>query len=289
MPPRKYSSQAVETTLNGNISAGATSIVVASVTGFPSTFPYTLVIDKGTSSEELIEVTNAGGTTLTVTRAIDGSTALAHQNAAKVVHAVTARDLREPQDHIYTAGNTHGVTGNLVGETMTQTLTNKTLTAPTIGDFTNANHIHNGVSQGGFVVSPRVRVYRNTVTAIPTGGGWTDVSWEGTDVEDPSSWWGSGANLLCPFNGFYVFAAGCKFRGGTDGSSREISIREGGGGEFGWMSGSQAGVGSWTTLTAVAFINVTGTTNMKLSVKHGDAGDLDVGDFWMAGACLMRY
>lgn len=39
--------------------------------------------------------------------------------------------------------------GAIVGTTDTQILTNKTLTTPTIGDFTNANHNHSNVINGG--------------------------------------------------------------------------------------------------------------------------------------------
>jgi hypothetical protein len=46
----------------------------------------------------------------------------------------------------------HGVgAGSVAGTTLTQTLTNKTLTAPTISDFTNANHTHTGASSGGSI------------------------------------------------------------------------------------------------------------------------------------------
>jgi hypothetical protein len=44
---------------------------------------------------------------------------------------------------------THGATGAIVGTTNSQTLTDKTLTAPTIADFTNANHDHGDADDGG--------------------------------------------------------------------------------------------------------------------------------------------
>jgi hypothetical protein len=96
MARRYYSSTAARTTLSTGINDSTTTIGVVAVSGWPASFPYTLIIDQDTVNEEVVEVTNRSGTTLTVTRAVDGTTAKSHDAGAAVNHGVSARDFEEP-------------------------------------------------------------------------------------------------------------------------------------------------------------------------------------------------
>ena len=153
MTIRKYSSRSQQTTLSGSITDVATTISVVSATSLlggssvtsPETF--TIVIDPDTALEEIVDVTGVAGATLTITRGVDGptpGTGQAHSAGAVIRHMAIGRDFREANRHIeaVTAYNdgisthaVHGIAsgeGDVVGTTKTQTLTNKTLTSPTI-------------------------------------------------------------------------------------------------------------------------------------------------------------
>ncbi|HEY6018565.1 MAG TPA: hypothetical protein VIY48_01265 [Candidatus Paceibacterota bacterium] len=152
MTVRFYSSIAQQTTLTGTYSPSATVIAVAATTGFPSSTPYTLALDYGTASEELVEVTNVAGLSLTVTRAIDGTSATTHNAGAIVRHVSSARDFADSRAHENASQNVHGIAvgSSVVGTTDTQTLTNKTLTSPVItGTVSLASPSITGTVTGG--------------------------------------------------------------------------------------------------------------------------------------------
>lgn len=76
-----------QTTLNGAITNSATTLIVTSATGIPS-INFRILIDN-----EYLLVTGISGTTLTVTRGVEGSSAAAHSNSATITHIVTALSL----------------------------------------------------------------------------------------------------------------------------------------------------------------------------------------------------
>ena len=135
---RYYASTAKQASLSTAIDSVVTSITLDLVTGFPSNYPYTLVIDPDTNKEELIKVTSSGGgTTLNVSRGEDSTSNVAHSAGATARHVVSGQDFNEFSAHIGsvatpTTAGVHGVTGDVVGTSDTQTLTGKTLTSPII-------------------------------------------------------------------------------------------------------------------------------------------------------------
>jgi hypothetical protein len=157
-PARYYSSTAVETALGSSIPAQSqgqanTSFIVGSISGFPTDYPYTLIVDPDTSKEEVVTVTAGSGTTLSVIRGSDNTQAVAHSAGAVVRHGVSGRDFRESENHIAARGydidqtilnaanqtHVHGIAtgdGVVTGTLKEQTLTRKTLTTPVINGAT---------------------------------------------------------------------------------------------------------------------------------------------------------
>lgn len=131
MTTRHYVDNAPAKTVPAGCNSSTTSIIVSSTSGLPST-PYTATIDRGTASAEQVLVTAAVGTTLTITRNHGGTGAFSHAAGAAFEHTVDAIDFQEANAHVNATSGVHGITGDVVGTTDTQTLTNKSLTSPTI-------------------------------------------------------------------------------------------------------------------------------------------------------------
>jgi hypothetical protein len=143
MTVRKYSSRSQQTSLTAAITSTATTMSVLSgsalmggktLTGSQT---YTVVIDPDTALEEIVDVSvYSSGNTLTISRGIDTGTpgtGVAHSAGAVVRHMAIGRDYQEANDHIENSTTAHGLTiADVITTTNTKTLTNKTLTSPTI-------------------------------------------------------------------------------------------------------------------------------------------------------------
>ena len=193
MTTRKYTSRSQQTTLSSAITSGATVIAVTNAsTLFAGTTlsagqTFTVVIDPDTALEEIVDVTSASSNNLTVTRAVDmsGASAQDHSSGAVIRHMIIGRDLRESNLHVEATGayndgtGTHAMhglgssDGVVVGTTATQTLTNKTLTAPVLtGAGVDASIVFEGSTADAFettltVVDP---TQDNTITLPNTSG-----------------------------------------------------------------------------------------------------------------------
>jgi len=165
---RRYSSVSTETTLASAISSSATTMIVA--TGTASAFmggvgltvgnvdQFTIAIDPDTINEEIVFVTNVNSDTLTIVRGRAGTSAITHAGGATVKHVLTSDDLV-----YFTTGVDSAVT--LTG---TQTLTNKTLTAPTISTIVNTGTITLPTSTDTLVGKATTDVLTNKTLTTPT-------------------------------------------------------------------------------------------------------------------------
>lgn len=96
---RQYKGAAVSTTTTNSLNTSDTSVTIASNTGWPSSagVPFYVVIDPGTSAEEKCSAT-ISGTTLTLTRAQDDTTASNHTSGATIYPVFTANDADEANE-----------------------------------------------------------------------------------------------------------------------------------------------------------------------------------------------
>lgn len=169
MSNREFAGGAVATTLTGGtLAQSATSITIASATGWPTgsgTATFVVVINRGQTDEEKVLIESRSGTTLTVAsggRGYDGTSDQAHANGSTIEHCVDAVWFGEVNSHLnatadahdyteitnlderirdvigtsLTAGNNIDITVNDTSDTITVDV--ESLTSADISDFTTA-------------------------------------------------------------------------------------------------------------------------------------------------------
>lgn len=268
MSLREFAGAAPTTALSAQIGAASTSFTVTSGggTGYPTgaSAPFIVCIDRDTAGEEKILCTRSGDTFTVVTRGYDDTTASAHGINAPVEHVGGAIDFREANAHVNASSGVHGRTGAVVGTTDTQTLTNKTLTTPTIGSFTNAQHDHSNAAGGGTAVPPAFKGVRATTASqsIPnsteTAVLWTAETYD-TDAYHDAVTNTSRFTVPAGKAGYYRVSATVSFNANASGQ-RYALLRKNGS-------------------TAVAYDTQPGSASASSSVKINDVINLAVGDY----------
>jgi len=169
-PSRYYSSTAAKTTLSSAIDSASSSLQLAAASGLPIQYPFTLILEKDTANEEIVEVTALVGTAYQITRNIDNSGAKAHSIGASVEHGVSARDFSESRSH-EAATNAHGVTGDVVGTGGAQNITGvKTMSSPVLNTPTIAGATISGAFTSTATISGGTYSNATLGTNLSAGG-----------------------------------------------------------------------------------------------------------------------
>jgi hypothetical protein len=183
---RQYSSISQETTLTADLSASTSSVTVnvqsaanlmggITLTGGDT---FTVVVDPDTANEEIMYATAVVGSALTVTRAQDSTTVKSHATGAKIRHMAIGEDFRLAENHRDASSAVHGVTGDVVGTTDTQTLSNKTITGTFTGPITGnvTGNVTGNADTATELATPRDIALSGDVTGSTTFSGTANVT-----------------------------------------------------------------------------------------------------------------
>jgi hypothetical protein len=163
--------------------------------------------------------------------------------AADTVLSAFGKIQKQISDH-FSATTAHGATGNVVGTTNTQTLTNKTLTTPVINGFSGTG---NGSVTGDMAVSG------NTMLGGAANPGW-GTSWKLVGVGPSNITQAAAFGELDIYNGAYRSNTAARFNKGTGGGTG-LEISGGGINQFIFAPGAD---GAAATISSYALLTSTG-------------------------------
>ncbi len=276
------------TTLAGDITSGSTTINVADGSSYPpGTTNFYIVIDRGLSGEEIIEISARSGNAFTaVTRGADGTSPTSHSSGATVEHCVPALTLQEANTHAnQTTGTPHGSayvtpSGNVATATALET-------ARTIGGVSfdgTADVDLPGVNTAGTQdTSGNAATATALETARTIGGvsfdGTADISVTATDLEPSAS--PSIAGLTVDTNTLHVDAGNNRVGIGTTSPTQPLDVN--GTARF---TGNVNSPGTYATTTATAanmtilsngfFYRSTSSSKYKTQIEDLNADLADV-------------
>lgn len=121
------------------------------------------------------------------------------------------------------------------------------------------------------------RIYRNTNQSIPTGAGYTSLSWSTVGYETGGDFWTSGATITIPETGLYQITTEATFDGTglIAMTTCNMQILVNGATVIG-EDEVQVAVGAKGSLFVFAQRNFTAGDTILTQVKHSDAGSVNV-------------
>jgi hypothetical protein len=271
MAAKSFSGAAASTTLASGIASGTTSIPVADGSTYPTANFNIVIDKGLVGEEKVLITSRSGNTLTAGTRGADGTSAAAHSSGATVQHCGFASDFQDANDHMNAAATVHAastvaptaliiptatspaqtVDGSAVWDSddnlltvgdgasrktmadtsSTQTLAGKTLTTPTIADFTNAQHAHDSAAHGGAFtpVSHGVRVQNSSDQTTSAGGALSPVLWntENFDTDAYHSTVSNTGRLTVPsgLDGYYLIHAMVAVQDSATAPDLDVEIR----------------------------------------------------------------
>ncbi len=133
MPRREHKGGAAATTLSSGILSSSTAFSVVDGSGYPTGVigPFYVSLGEGATVEKVLCASRTGNN-FTVSggaagRGVDDTLAVDHAAGVKVQHVLAAVEVDEHNAHVNATTAVHGITGDVVGRTDAQTLTNKSI------------------------------------------------------------------------------------------------------------------------------------------------------------------
>ena len=253
------------TTLNGGITAVATSMVVTSAAGFPaptgSQYFYCTLADAATQTTiEIVKVTAVSGTTFTIVRGQDGTTGTIFASGAVVSLRLVAASLNDfpklDEANTFTGANAYGTPASIV-------LTNASGTASiningTVGATTASTGAFTTLSASSTVSGTGFSTYLASPPAI---GGTAAAAVTGSNLMSSGGVWAKGLYAGTTYTDGLVIdyvSPTARFSAGTSDG-------------FAWYNG---GVGTTTlmTLSSTGAIGTATWNGATVGVAYGGTG-----------------